>query len=262
MADEPEVKEEVKETEPEVVEGNEQAANETDLTPHPLEPGGKRFAEVYGEMKDARREAGDLRERLSRLEGQMSVAKPPTPAPQHYTEAQLQAAVDTGKITPAQMASQISWQHNQNMAAEIERRSELKARNQSALNEINEYVNKVPALMQTSSPEFAKVSQAAREIAAEMGKEVTDPIVQRRACREALGSLEQVTRFRKVADTARGNSNMDGENRGSNGQTNNAGKPDPLKDIPQMYKDHWKRLGYTQEQMVKEAAFIKPRRVR
>jgi hypothetical protein len=259
MADEPVTEPVVEpEVEPEVTPEPEVAETE----PHPLEPGGRRFSEVYGEMKDARREAGELRERLARVEGQLTAQQPKPAVAQHYTEAQLQAAVDTGKITPAQMASQISWQHNQNMAVEIERKAEIKQRNQSALNEINQYVDKVPSLMQTSSPEFIKVSQAAREIAAEWGREVTDPLVQRRALREAMGNLEQLTRVKSAANTPRGANNMDGENRGSNGQTNSSGKPDPLKDVPQMYKDHWKRLGYDQKRMVEEAAFIKPRRAR
>lgn len=229
--------------------------------PHPLEPGGKRFAEVYGEMKDARREAQDLRERLARVEGQISVQKPAT-TPQFYTSQQLQAAVDTGKITPAQMSDQLAWQRAYESEQRVEQKLEAKQRAQSALNEINQYVDKVPALMQTTSPEFQKVSQAAREIAAEWGKEVTDPLVQRRALREAMGSLEQLTKVKKAAETPRGNANMDGESRGSNGQSGGAPKADPLKDVPQMYKDHWKRLGYTEKQMIDEAKFIKPRRVR
>ena len=231
--------------------------------PHPLDPGGKRFAEVYGEMKEARREAQDLRDRLSRMEGAVAQqqAKPVPQQPVTYTSAQLQAAVDTGKITPAQMADQLAWQRAKESEAALEYRLEAKRRNETALNEINQYVEKIPSLRSASSPEFAKVATVAREIAEELGKSVDDPLVQKRALREAFGTLERLTKVKEVAGTARGLTNMDSETRGSSGVNTNT-KADPLKDVPQMYKDHWKKLGYTQAQMESEAKFIKPRRVR
>ena len=230
---------------------------------HPLEPGGKRFAEVYGEMKDARREAQELRERLARVEGQVA-AKPvtPVPQPQFYTPQVLQAAVDTGKITPAQMADQLAWQRAEEMRVRVDKDSEQRIRTQSALSEINSYIEKAPSLRDSRSPEFERVARAAREIAEEIGRGVDDPLVQRRALREALGPLDRLAKVRAAVDTARGMNNMDTETRGAGGQSSNTSKVDPLKDVPQMYKDHWDRLGYSQERRIAEAKFIKPRRQR
>ncbi len=227
--------------------------------PHPLDPGGKRFAEVYGEMKEARRDAQDARERLARIEGQLAAKPQPKPA-QIYTSAQLQAAVDTGKITPAQMSDQLAWQRAREAEINIERRLEDKQRNSAALNEINQYVDKIPALMQSNSPEFRKVAAIANEIASEMGRNVDDPLVQKRALREAMGSLEQISKVRSIVGASR-NADTGTETRSGGGQSTTT-TSDPLKDVPQMYKDHWNKLGYTKEQMLSEAKFIKPRRTR
>jgi len=253
-AEETEVKEETQQTQDTQVE-----VEEPQTGVHPLEPGGKRFSEVYGEMKDARREAADLRERLARVEGQISVTQPqPRPAAT-YTNEQLQAAVDAGKITPAQMAAQISWQYTEAMRQRVNQEAETRQRNQSALSEISQYVDKLPELLNSSSKEFSKVASVAREIAAEIGRTVDDPIVQRRALREAFGSLDKVTQVRAAGNASRGMGNMDTETRGAGGITG-TGKADPFKDVPQHYKDHWNRLNYTQEQKLAELKYIKPRR--
>lgn len=241
--------------EPEVVETPEPVVEET----HPLEPGGKRFAEVYGEMKDARREAQELRERLARVEGQIQSRPEPAKEPTFYTHQQLQMAVDQGKITPGQMSDQLAWQRAQEMRRDIERTQVENERKRTAVSEINQYIEKIPSLMTSGSPEFNRVARAAREIAEETGKSMDDPVVQRRALREAFGTIDKVTAIKRATDMPRGQNNMDTTPSGG-GSIAAGGKVDPLRNVPQVFKDHWKRLGYTQERMIEEAKFIKPRR--
>lgn len=237
--------------------------DETVEDPHPLDPGGKRFSEVYGEMKDARREAQDLRERLAKLEGHVqAVTKPEKPADQFYSAEQLQAMVDAGRISPAKMADQLSWQRGEMVKREMTQQRVVEDRRKDALSEVNQYVDKLPNLLNPSSSEFTRVARAAREIASDMDRTVDDPVVQRRALRETFGSLDKLTKAASVRESSRVNADTHAETRGSGGVggVNKGPGKDPLKDVPQHYKDHWKRLGYTPEQMAQEAGYIRPRR--
>lgn len=229
---------------------------ETD--PHPLEPGGKRFAEVYARMRDSQREADELRQRVATLEqGQQ---KPAQPKESWYTPEQLQAAVDTGRISNAQMMDQLAWQRAELKARDLMQQQSTAQRQSEALSEVERYIEKVPALADPTSTELKRVATAAREIAAEMGRQIADPVVQRRALRETYGSLEKLSAVRKVQSEAQRNADTHTESSPGAGVVSQ--RKDPLKDVPQMYKDHWKRLGYTQARMEEEAKFIKPRRQR
>lgn len=257
--------EETQTTEPLEEQPTEQVVEETpeatEPEPHPLEPGGRRFSEVYGEMKDARREAQDLRERLARLEGAQAAQQRPAQQPQaqFYTAEQLQAAVDRGVITPAKMSEQLAWQQTQLSEQRLRQQIEQESKAKEAYREVESYIDKVPALRKQDSPEMLRVAREAREIADEMGRHINDPVVQRRALRAVFGSLEQVSKVTRAPE--RGNSNRDTGTSGLGGVAASA-KKDPLKGVPQHYIDHWKRMRYTPEQMAEEAKYIKPRRSR
>src|SRR6266446_10446407 len=109
MADDPEVVEEKVDAAP-LAEPEKETPEVA--TPHPLEPGGPRFEEVYRRMKEAEARDMENRDRIARLEGQAQVLtrQPSQPQQQTFTPDQLQALVDQGRISPAQMAHQISWQ--------------------------------------------------------------------------------------------------------------------------------------------------------
>lgn len=237
-----------------------------EVTPdvHPLEPGGKRFTEVYAEMQDARREAQAMRERVARLEGQQSVTQQQAqPKQEFYTAEQLQGYVDAGKISPAKMADQLAWQRAELKGREMVQQQHVMARHQTALNEVNQYIAKMPALMNQGSPEFATVARAAREVAEDMGLSVDNPVVQRRALREAFGSIDKVAKQTQAREVARqGSDTFTETSGGGGGDTDTTAAKNPLKGVPQHYLDHWKRVGYTHQQMVDEAKYIKPRRTR
>ena len=227
---------------------------------HPLAPGGVRFEEVYREAKQAKSENQDLRERLARLEGAAAV-KPAAEAPKFYTPQQLQGMVDRAEITPAIMADQLAWQR----ASEARRATldDVKTyeRAQGALREVEQYLAKLPALHDRSSSDFTRVAQAARDIAQDTGREVSDPVVQRLALRATYGPLDRLAAAAQTREAARQQTDPFAESGGGGGQ--HASTPTPLKDVPKEYLEHWKTLGYTQAQMIEEAAFVRrtPRRV-
>ena len=192
-----------------------------ETTPHPLEPGGKRFDEVYGRMKSAEREAMEMRDRLTRLEGQAQVLAQPKPASQKtwYEPQELQTLVDQGRITPAVMADQIAWQRNQQGQQQVMQTLKWQQTAQTALTEVNQYIEKMPALGQTSSPEFSRVARAAHEIADEMGLTVQDPRVQRRALRETFGTLDKMTKVETTGKFNRDHADTHAETGGGGSQS-------------------------------------------
>lgn len=229
-------------------------------SPHPLAPGGVRFEEVYREAKQAKSENQELRERLARLEGAAAV-KPAAETPKFYTPQQLQAMVDRAEITPAVMADQIAWQRSVQSEQTILQKVERTQRMTSALAEVEAYLVKVPTLTDRSSSDFSRVAQAARDIAADTGREVSDPVVQRLALRATYGPLDRLAAGSQVREDARRQADTFAEPGGGGGQTPRT--PDPLKDVPREYLEHWKSLGYTQAQMIEEAKYVrrKPRQM-
>lgn len=224
---------------------------------HPLEPGGVRFNEVYARMKESERRETELRERLARLEGQVQTQPPAhtTQQPQFYTADQLQALVDQGRISPAKMAEQLAWQAKELAKRELRTEWVSDQRKTTALQEVNQYLDKIPALANQSSAEFAKVRRAAFEIADETGMDVGDPRVQKRALRETFGTLDRIAQTAKLQDYSRQHADTHVETAGGGG-ANRTQQTDPLKNVPPELLAHWKRLNYTPERMKAELPYV------
>ena len=246
---------------PETVVEPTETAPEPEAQPHPLEEGGKRFNEVYGRMKSAERETMELRDRLARVEGQQQILSRPV-APQqktYYEPQELQVLVDQGRITPAVMADQIAWQRQQQGNQQVLQTMRWQETARTALTEVNQYIEKMPALTSTSSPEFGRVAKAAHEIAEEMGLTVQDPRVQRRALRETFGTLEKLTKVDTAGRFNREHADTHAETGGGGGRQESGGKADPLKGIPKAQIEFWRSKNYTQKQMEAEAPFVRRR---
>ena len=222
---------------------------EIEPAPHPLDPGGQRFGEVYRDMQEARREA-------ARLQGELDkVRQPAQPAqPQFYSPNDLQGLVDAGKITPAVMTAQIAWQERQ--IAKQEMRAEWTQHEQmrGAGAEVTQYMAAIPKLGDAMSDERRRVDGIVREIAAEMNTTMEDPRAQRRALQIAFGTLDKVTKQKVVVTQPEPYV----ETAGGGGSKKPATGGDPLKDVPASYKTHWEKMGYTRDQMVEEAKYIRP----
>lgn len=228
--------------------------------PHPLEQGGERFEQVYARMKQAEQEARDTRDRLARAEGQLqTMQRPVQPQQATYTPDQLQALVDRGQITPMQAADVLAAQRSVQSAGIIAQQQAIAMKTQSALKEVNEYIDKMPQLGSTGSSEFQKVARAAYEIAEDMGLPATDPRVQRQALRVTFGTLDKVARVASGTEAGRRASIPHSES-GSGGEPAPAVKSDEaLKGVPARYLNFWKSKGYTPKRMAEEAALLTPR---
>lgn len=220
--------------------------------PHPLDPGGARFNEVYGRMKEAEARAETLQAQVTT----QRATPPAAAAPPRYTPHQLQAFVDAAQITPAQMAAQLSLQAKEE--AKVEMREEWQAAQRSgrAQEEVREYLRRVPALASPASSEFTKVAAAAWEIAEELGLEVHDPRVQRRALREVIGTLDRVptVTIRAPAPYA--------EAQPGGGSPATRPGASVFKGIPEWQMQYWKTQGYSDHDMEAEAKIFHERAAR
>jgi hypothetical protein len=226
--------------------------------PHPLSPGGPRFEQVYREKEDYRREADYLRGENERLRSSQQQPQPQKPQEAWFTAEQLQAYVDRGQITPAKAAEQLAWQQAQLAQREMLQTQATQSRLMDAGREVNQYKAKIPALNNPTSSEMLRVKEAVYEVAADMGLPANDLRVQRRALRETFGSLEKLTKTSEVREVSRRSADTHAETSSTAGG-NRAPSKDPLATVPQRYKDHWKRMGYTQQQMAEEAKYIRQR---
>ena len=228
-------------------------------TPHPLQPGGARFEEVYARMKAAE-------ERAARMEGMWQQSQkqqaPPPQQPVQVDPTQLQALVDQGRITPMQAADILSRQHAQTYATQITLQAvqtqQLAQKLQTAKSEVDAYIQKLPSLRDQSSPEFQKVADEAYRLSDDMGLPVTDLRVQRAALRATYGSIDRIQTQQRAREVSRDASLPHTESGvgGSRGQAPQTNGADPLKGIPQHYLDFWKSRGYSRERMVEESKYI------
>ncbi len=237
---------------------------QTTETPHPLQPGGARFEEVYARMKQAE-------DRAARMEGALAQAqqqqRPAQQGPVYVDPAQLQALVDQGRMTPMQAADVLSKQNAQQAAAQYTiaatQAQQLNAKITSASQEVNQYIDKMPTLRDSASPDFIRVRDEAYRLSDDMGLPVQDFRVQRAALRTTFGSLDRLASATQVRAQSRDASLPHTESGAARGPS--AAKPgsDPLKDVDPAYVSFWKSRGYTQEQMLAEAQYIpKGRKVR
>lgn len=250
MADEPET---IETPAVPVVEPGEGAPAAAEPTPvHPLEPGGERFEQVYARMRTAEADRDAYRRQL---ETRPAPATPPA-APQTYTPQQLQTMVDAAQITPAQMAAQLVIQGKAEAKAEMRQEWQTQQRSGRANDEVREYLKRAPALMNPSSAEFAKVSSAAWEIADELGLEVQDPRVQRRALREVMGALDKVPTVSTRAPAPYA------ETQSGGGSSTQRPAESIFKGIPEWQLAYWRTQGYSQKDMEAEAKVFHDRAAR
>lgn len=252
MADDPVVETPVAAVEPEPI------IETPTPEPHPLEPGGKRFEEVYGRMKQAEAAAQEQRDRIARLEGAVQAAqRPPVQQPVYWSPDQLQTMVDQGRLTPIQAADVVAAQRQAVSEQRVAQFTVLHQKQTVALNEVKQYMARIPTLSNQSSPEFQRVARLAYETAEDTGLPVSDPRVQRQALRAAFGTLEKVAQVAVDHEAGRLASIPHSESGGG-------GSPSPvpaigaeaLAGVPKRYLEFWKLKGYDAKRMAEEAALI------
>ena len=248
----------------------EEAVAETpEVEIHPLEPGGKRFQEVYGDWRTEQARAARAEADLAALRAQQQPRQPVQYTPEQIA-TYLQQQVDQGQITPMAAANYLSQFNAQQVATrtamQVEQARAHATKLQSAGAEVNAFIDRIPALKDVNSADFRKVSDAAYSASDDMGLPVSDLRVQRIALRQVYGSLDKIAKVEGERESSRRASLPHTETRVGSGRPPAAKAGDDAwkKDVPAEYMAHWKKRGYTEEQMKAEARYVTktPRQVR
>lgn len=143
-----------------------ETAPEPTTEPHPLEPGGKRWNQVYRRAKDAERQNQELRERVAALEAESRVRqehRDQQPATPQYTGDDLQKFIDENKITVGQAIDYARRQGMQEVErtfmAKLDQRDEALRQTSRLQSEIDRYVTAIPNLAKTDSDELQRAYQ-------------------------------------------------------------------------------------------------------
>jgi hypothetical protein len=212
-------------------------------------------------MKDARRAEAEARAEAARLRAELEAKAQPAQKQQpFYTAQQLEQMVLSGQITQAVAADQLAWQRAQLAKNELKQEVAVEERLRTARGEVSQYLTKVEALRDPSSPEFQRVSEAAYELAADMNLPVSDPRVQRAALRQVHGPIDKVVNVQRQREFSRANADTHTETAGGAGGA--APARDPLKQVPAHIMEHWKKRGYTKDEMMAELPYVRLRRSR
>ncbi len=127
---------------------------------------------------------------------------------------------------------------------------------QTARQDIQEYMKAVPGLADRSSQEFRDLSAEYQHLL-EMGYPDSES-TQRVACRSTFGPVERL-KAKDAADRGTRETATFTE-QGTGRRPEDAGKADPLKNIPKVQIEHWTRMGYSKEQMIAEAPYFREHR--
>ena len=225
--------------------------------PHPLEEGGQRFAQVYGEMKAAKARTEMLERQVAELTAAQQ-RQTQAQAPQPFTDAQLQAQVDAGRITPMQAADRLAWQRAEDARVRGHQEWEQRQLLQDAQGEIDRYLVAKPDAL--GDP---RVLTVARQIQRETGWAPTDPRLARRSLREVYGTPERVESAQRQQEQSRQAGATGGpvEGRAAGGLgSGTSTTQDPLKGAPQYLVEFWDQMGYSPAQRLKEFKVYKPPR--
>mgnify|MGYP001607787052 CR=1 FL=1 len=236
---------------------------------HPLEPGGKRFQEVYGDWRSEQQRAQRAEAEIAALRQQMQPRQPQQYTPEQIA-AYLQQQIDQGQITPMAAANALSQFNARQVATQtamqVEQIRTQGAKLQAAGTEVNQYIARVPSLKDTNSDEFKRVSEAAYSASDDMGLPVTDLRVQRRALREVYGTLDKMAKNDGERESSRRASlpHVETSAGGTRQPAAPAGADAWKKDVPADYLTYWKQRGYSEQQMKDEAKYVTkaPRKVR
>jgi hypothetical protein len=185
----------------------EVAAGEPEFDPT-AEPSGDKPEDVYArrrarELRQARQEAERLRLEKAELEGRykaLSEQKQQPEAKQVYTMAEVNDAVEKGVISRAQADKYIEeeiipYRYQQLRQKEINQ-EKLTAPVEKARNYVNEYIEVMPQLADTTSREFIAVARKYQELVADGHH--NDYRTQKLAVDYVYGDLERLKRKRSL----------------------------------------------------------------
>ena len=246
-------------------------AGTQDQNAHPLDPGGKRFNQVYARAKDAEGKYHAERERAARLEGELealrkqpaATAQPVTPA--RYTGAQLQSYIDEGKITVGQALAYQEESLKLEAARLVDQKVEEKlstvTRQSTVQREVSRYQEAIPDITVPGTEARQKLEGEFRYLVS-MGYDAKDPKTEVLAARAAFGDPDLIKQRQAARTITTGRDTM--QDIAANGKPKPSEK-DPLKDITAAQRQHYQRMidrgvykGWAE--VKEELAFVPPRR--
>lgn len=214
---------------------------------HPLEPGGKRFNQVYARAKDAEARLQSERERAARLEGELEAlkrtpAKPEATTPPRYTASQLQAMIDEGKATVGQVLAYQEETLKQELQAQVDKKvSETLSTHQrgnSVQQEIQEYRTLVPEALQHGTPENQRLVKEMNYLVS-LGHDGNDQRTALIAARAAFGDPESIKTKRAAKAIPNGRDTMQDTTQTGKQKPN---EKDPLKDLTARQRTHYQHM--------------------
>lgn len=194
---------------------------------HPLQPGGKRFEQVYAEAKQAERERNAEREKRIAAEAQLEILKQrggqPTPevSDKEYSWAQLEEFIQQGRITRADAEAhreevtlkKLSQRIKQDFTSETKTAQRSEALSSSILG----YVQATPSLTVEGSAERIRLDHefdwlcSVRGVDSSKLSDVERKELQLTALRATYGPLESVVK--RSASSAEPHQGMPGGSR-------------------------------------------------
>lgn len=214
--------------------------------PHPLEPGGDRFKQVWARGKDAEYKLQQERERAARLEGELHALKSTQqakPAEPVYTMAQLQGFVDEGRISQAQAldywAKQSEKEAERKAEAKFNALYESKTKTHTIQQELDKYKSAVPEILQAGTPEYTRMEQE-HQYLINMGYDANDMRTAVLAARAAFGDPTTAAQ-RKKATTSHGErpTMQDVQTTGSSSKP---ATKDPVQSLSPAQKAHYTKM--------------------
>lgn len=133
---------------------------------HPLEPGGKRFNEVWARAKRAEAALQRAREQQIRAETELEVRKqtpatPATPGERILTWDELEKGIESGQLTRAQANEYRDGVIEKRVTERLEKKllatTSDQTRSQSLSSELTRYKQAVPNIVQLGTPERDKL---------------------------------------------------------------------------------------------------------
>ncbi len=232
------------------VEAQPEPEPDGDGTPgtHPLEPGGKRFNQVYARAKEAELKLAAERERAARLEGELearrqATTQPQQPAEKRYTGAQLQQMVDEGRATIGQVldyqAETLRLESERRAAEVVEHKLATYGKQSKVENQLNEYRALVPDVYQVGTANHTKAMAEFTRLVNDLGYDRQDPRTEILAYRQAFGDPKTIRERQASKAIQPGRDTMQDTTTTS---TRTPVKKDPIKDLPAAQKQHYQRM--------------------
>jgi hypothetical protein len=224
--------------------------------PHPLEPGGKRFNEVWARAKKA--ESESQREREARLVAEakldaykeLGVTKTDK-GEKVYSWEELETFIDNGQMTRAEASTYREREVIKKATAEAESRAEARVRTETRLattsKELKSYIDEVPEIAETGSETRQKLEAEFAWLASMYGTPEKGSVAERamelNAVRNVLGPLDKVS-TRKDSDrlTRSSRETMAESNSTANRGTASGSGKDPVAGLTSAQKAHYERM--------------------